>query len=137
MILREYEVPVEDRGAFVKFMALVAYSDGVVGDEEREAIESAVRVWDLNAETANQIQEVMERGADAAELAKEFRSKKAKYLLLQELITLCELDGTYTDRERLAMTEIAELLGISRTRLTAIEGWVEAGMRWRQSNPKR
>ena len=84
MILSEYAVPKEDRGTFVKFMALVAHSDGVVSDEEREAIESVVRTWELDELTASEVRRILDEGAEAQSLIEKFQSRKAGLLLLQK-----------------------------------------------------
>lgn len=132
MNMEVYGVPKEDSVQFVKCMAAIARADGQIVDEERVAIESAMQAWGIDGEDAEAVRNVLEEGGDVISFVQQFSEPRTAYLLIQELITLANIDGEYDEREKLAIYEIAKATGVSEERVEAIERWVDTGMQWRQ-----
>ena len=132
MEINEFQVPVEDRGVFVKFMAYLARADNKVSIEEKQAIDDIIFAWQLDEQTIEEIYSILQHGIILSELSSSFKNKKSAYLLIQELITLGHLDGKYGDEERKAVNKISTLLKITPKRIKELEDWVAEGMAWRK-----
>lgn len=132
MDIQEYNVPIEDRSVFAKFMAYIAQVDGEVTLDEKQAIDNLLIVWGLDESAIVQVYDVLENGSSLKDLSSEFKNKKSCYLLLQELVTLAHIDGTYDESEKKAVREIAFHCSISESRLEEIEQWVRDGIAWRE-----
>ena len=132
MNIESYEIPAEDRGAFVKVMAFLAAADGEVSLEEKQALDNLIFRWQLDTQEVEDVYSVMNGGGKLDKILSQLVNIKTAFLLIQELVTLASLDGNYSDLEKKAVREIANQLNVSDKRLGDIEQWVEEGMTWRQ-----
>jgi hypothetical protein len=98
---------------------------------EKHAIDGVIFGWGLDERDVKAVYDVLEHGASVNELLREFADRKSYYLLLQELITLAHLDGSYGKEEQAAVHEVAGLCGVSASRVADLEAWVEEGIAWR------
>lgn len=129
--LDDFAVPQEDQFPFAKFLAFVAQVDAEVTLEEKHALDDLLMAWGFDEEQVLSVYGILEKGCDIDSLASEFSARKTPYLLIQELVTLAGLDGSYDDSEKNAIRLIADSCGVSRERVAAIEKWVEEGLSWR------
>lgn len=132
MNFQDYAIPKEDHLPFAKVMAFIAQIDGEVTIEEKQAIDSVVLAWSLDKPAAEEVYKVLENGASLKSLILEFNNLKSSYLLIQELITLTYIDGSYGVDEQKVIRVISVLCGISETRVNQIEEWVKDGIAWRE-----
>jgi tellurite resistance protein len=132
MNIQEYAVPKEDQLAFAKVMAYMVQVDNKVTLEEKHVIDDMVFNWQIDERGINEIYEIMENGASIDFLIQNFKNSKTKYMLIQELITLANIDGSYDEKEKKAVLEIASDLNVSENRVKDIEQWVYDGINWRE-----
>ena len=136
MNILDFSVPEEDRAAFAKIMAYLAQIDQEVTLEEKQAIDDMIYAWRLDENSIFEIYEILEKGASIESLLGQLKNKKSKYLLIQELITLSNIDGNYGKNEKAAIDKIASELHVSNKRVKELEQWVSDGMKWRKRGIK-
>ncbi len=132
MNIQDFAVPLEDQLQFAKFLAYIIQVDGSVTAEEKQAINSLIFAWQLKDDAVKEINQILENGTSLDILSSPFKNRKTSYLLVQELITLASLDGSYAENEKIAVHAIAARFGVSATRVEEIEGWVKSGIEWRE-----
>jgi uncharacterized tellurite resistance protein B-like protein len=136
MDFSNFIIPEEDRPSFVKILAYLAQADKKITLEEKQAIDDIIISWELSDKDINQIYEILENGTSLNKLLDELHNRKTHYLLLQELITLANIDGSYDISEKEAVKKIASYLKISDTRVIQLEKWVIDGINWRERGAK-
>jgi len=121
----------EDRIPFVKALAGLAAIDDEVTLDEKKAVMSFAKAWDLSDAAIGETRDILRQG-DAISLSTliaEFNQPNTPYLLLEELIRLSHADGTYGKAEQSEIRRIAESVGLGDA-LDDVEQFVERGLVW-------
>jgi len=121
-----------DRLPFVKALAHLAAIDDEVTLDEKQAVLSLAKAWDMSEADIGEARDILRTGStiDLNELMGEFSEANTPYLLLQELVRLSHADGSYADVEREETIAIATSFGFDEDTLSDIEDWVERGQVW-------
>lgn len=121
-----------DRFPFVKALAHIAIADDSVTLDEKEMLNQYVDAWDLGQGETSEIREILETESTQTldVLVSEFSESGTRFLLLQELMRLAYVDGTYGDVERRHIATIAEKMNMTKDQFREVEKWVERGQAW-------
>lgn len=121
----------EDRLPFVKALAGIAAIDDEVTLDEKKAVMSFAKAWNLNDADVGATRDILRQGTSVSmeDLVSAFNQPNTPYLLLEELVRLSHADGTYAAAEKEEVERIAHTVGLSDA-LDDIEAFVERGLVW-------
>ena len=118
-------VPPEDRDLFMRWMVKIARADGSLDPSEVAVLHELVAAWDLTVEEVIALHRSLRDGPDLGPDAPPgFLEPRSPFLLVRMLIQLGHEDGTYADKERAAVLEVARRYGLTDARVAALEEWV-------------
>ena len=122
-------IPEASKGVYVRLLAQVARSDGLLTEEERSNWESRAGLSLLSDEQRIELRKQLENcTVQDTELKK--MEKDHLMLALRDSMLMAAVDGHYDPREIDAIKEIAALAKIDDERLIKLFEWVEQGVQW-------
>lgn len=112
--------------AYLKALKIVIGADGEISPEEMDAFNRGMLRLGLPAETAQSIKDFDHTSTTLGEVLDTFKpgGRRAR-MLLYDCIHVSSSDGVYASEERSAVAQAAELLGIDKGLLQAIEALVD------------
>jgi tellurite resistance protein len=113
----------DEQRAMLELLIYMAKADGKVADIEQEILENYATLVEV---------EFSELRADVSpeEVIPRLPSMVSRAIVLQELLRLSHLDGLFTERERVAILDIAKLMGVPVSMVHKLDEWVLEGLRW-------
>ena len=122
-------IPEASKGVYVRLLAQVARSDGLLTEEERSNWESRAGLSLLSDEQRIELRKQLENcTVQDTELKK--MEKDHLMLALRDSMLMAAVDGHYDPREIDAIKEIAALAKIDDEQLIKLFEWVEQGVQW-------
>lgn len=121
----------EDRIPFVKALAGLAAVDDEVTLDEKKAVMSFAKAWELDDADIGATRDILRQGTSVSmeDIVQEFKQPNTPYLLLEELVRLSHADGTYGETEKDQVKRIAVATGLVDS-LEDVEQFVERGIVW-------
>ncbi len=113
----------DQRFAFVNALVYIASSDERITEEERTKITSISRFYGIeDGELINKILfNAINKEVSIGEILRPISERKAKILLINELISFCFIDGEYSEKERNIVHEISTMLHIENEKVLELE----------------
>jgi uncharacterized tellurite resistance protein B-like protein len=112
-----------EQRAMLELLVYMAKADGKVVDIEREILENYATLVEVDFDEV--------RGnVPPQDAIAELPSMVSRAIVLQEMLRLSHIDGLFTDRERAAILETADIMGIPIEMVKKLDEWVVDGLRW-------
>ncbi len=113
----------DEQRAMLELLIYMAKADGKVVDIEQEILENYATLVEVD---------FSELRADITpeEVIPRLPSMVSRAIVLQEMLRLSHLDGLFTERERAAILDIAELMGVPVSMVHKLDEWVIEGLQW-------
>jgi uncharacterized tellurite resistance protein B-like protein len=108
--------------AFLQLLVFLAKADGNITTEEIDFLN------DYSCKAALDWKDLEEKSLEKILL--EFTSFSSKIEVIQELVKLAMIDGTYSEEERAGVKKISLMLSLPETKVIAVEDWVQRGLEW-------
>jgi uncharacterized tellurite resistance protein B-like protein len=125
------------RTSFMKGLIYIAKADGKIDESEKQFFTNAMVALELSKEDINSLQEILNNKDNFINVTDlKFDSKKQKLFFFREVIQLCYIDQSYSEREKTLIENIRVKVGISKEDILKIEGWVKEGIEWSQRGEK-
>jgi hypothetical protein len=121
---RQADIPVPDRDRYAKAILAIAAADGL-SEKEREYFANLSHAMDMPEEMINHYLSADPKAESLSDLLAPLRGRNPVPYLLYDAIKVASVDG-YAEKERLQVNRAAELLGVNKEHLTALEGLVSA-----------
>jgi len=122
----------DEKRAFLKLMAFLSLIDGKVTEEEVVYLAEAATIMGLSPIG------IFEEASDKnlGELCEELHSNKSRKIALFELINIANIDGRYDDVEKRGISNIGELLNLSKYEIKELEQLSKEGLKWMKKSKK-
>lgn len=113
----------DEQHAMLELLIYMAKADGKVVDIEQQILENYATLVEVEFDD-------LRDDATPEDVIPRLRTQVSRAIVLQELLRLSHLDGLFTERERSAILEIAEIMGIPLAMVHKLDEWVVDGLRW-------
>ncbi len=113
----------DEQLAMLELLIYMAKADGKVVDIEQQILENYATLVEVEFSD-------LRDDATPEDVIPRLRSQVSRAIVLQELLRLYGLDGLFTERERSAILEIAEIMGLPLAMVHKLDEWVVDGLRW-------
>lgn len=113
----------DEQHAMLELLIYMAKADGKVVDIEQQILENYATLVEVEFSD-------LRDDATPEDVIPRLRSQVSRAIVLQELLRLSHLDGLFTERERSAILEIAEIMGLPLAMVHKLDEWVVDGLRW-------
>ncbi len=113
----------DEQLAMLELLIYMAKADGKVVDIEQQILENYATLVEVEFSD-------LRDDATPEDVIPRLRSQVSRAIVLQELLRLSHLDGLFTERERSAILEIAEIMGLPLAMVHKLDEWVVDGLRW-------
>lgn len=113
----------DEQYAMLELLIYMAKADGKVVDIEQQILENYATLVEVEFSD-------LRDDATPEDVIPRLRSQVSRAIVLQELLRLSHLDGLFTERERSAILEIAEIMGLPLAMVHKLDEWVVDGLRW-------
>lgn len=108
--------------AYLKALVFIATIDEKLGDAEKKYLVNIGNAYGLDkAQTEELISVVLERTEELEDILSSIEDRKIKLLLLYELLAFCYVDGSYADKAKAGIINVANCLGIETDKVREIE----------------
>ena len=114
-----YDLRIDVKDAYIKALAIIALSDEVLTDDEKEFIEQKALLLDVNISGLWEKKYTLNDLEMFCDLPKEIRIS-----LISDSITLAWIDGDFDPRERQDIYAIAKKMKIEESIVDEIENWL-------------
>ena len=104
----------------IQALIAVAWSDGRVGDDEKEVIETLLDAYGLSPEQADEIRAWAGNRRTLENLDLAGLEDVDRVLLLQQAVFVTYIDGVQTDKELEILRELGRKLGLENSRATEL-----------------
>ena len=104
----------------IQALIAVAWSDGRVGDDEKEVIETLLDAYGLSPEEADKIRAWAANRRTLENLDLAGLEDVDRVLLLQQAVFVTYIDGVQTDKELEILRELGRKLGLENSRATEL-----------------
>lgn len=111
----------EEKRAFAGLAEKMIESDGIVVGREAATLGALRGEMGIGAESAP-------AGAGVSDLASVFTDRRAKMVVLLELVGLGYSDTSFSGTERSLVSKVAHEMGVGADELARIESWVQGHM---------
>lgn len=113
----------EEQRAMLELLIYMAKADGQVVDIEQQILENYATLVEVEFSA-------LRDDATPEDVIPRLKTMVSRAIVLQELLRLSHLDGLFTERERSAILEIAEIMGLPLSMVHKLDEWVVDGLRW-------
>ena len=113
----------EEQRAMLELLIYMAKADGKVVDIEQQILENYATLVEVEFSA-------LRDDATPEDVIPRLKTMVSRAIVLQELLRLSHLDGLFTESERSAILEIAEIMGLPLSMVHKLDEWVVDGLRW-------
>jgi len=113
----------DEQRAMLELLVFMAKADGKVVDIEQEILENYATLVEVDFSE-------LRMDMTPEDVIPRLPTMVSRAIVLQELLRLSHLDGLFTERERTAILQIADQMGIPVALVQKLDAWVVDGLRW-------
>lgn len=123
----------KEKLAYLKALLYIATIDEDFDSKEEQYIINIGNIYGISEGSINELISSIENRKESLEdILLEIKERKSKLSLLYELIYLCYVDGDYSDKEKLGIKNVTNVLNIEDKKVEEIESLVKENFELQQ-----